>query len=80
MPGKQQLPDALKEWTELTFQQDDLTHYEVELCYGLERAVRVFDGALAGNAAMACTQVEGAKLARDSVVLAKTDLACGSLC
>lgn len=71
MPGKQQFPDTLNEGTEWTFQQDDLTHYEVELCRGPERPVWVSDRALVGDAAIACMQVEGANFARDSVVLAQ---------
>ena len=71
-PSKEQLPDMLYQWYDWAAQQSDLSEYEQELCYGPDLAVEQYDRARFGEAKFAATTVEGAKYARDSLVLTKS--------
>ncbi len=61
--------DAWRVWG----QHAGLSEQQQELCLDPTRSVQVFDGAIIGNARLACTRVEKSKFARDSVVLTKSN-------
>ena len=60
---------AARQWYAWALEQSDLRYAEKELCFGPELALQQFDRALFGEAKFAATRVEGAKYARDSLVL-----------
>ncbi|KAL3138912.1 hypothetical protein ABBQ32_005732 [Trebouxia sp. C0010 RCD-2024] len=71
-PTKEQLSAWLYQWDAWAQQQPYLSDHEKDLCYGPDLAVDQFDRALFGEVKFAATTVEGAKFARDSLVLTKS--------
>ena len=71
-PTKQQLPESLRQWYAWALEQSNLRYAERELSFGPELALQQFDRALFGEAKFAATRVEGAKYARDSLMLTKS--------
>ncbi|KAL3154528.1 hypothetical protein ABBQ32_013988 [Trebouxia sp. C0010 RCD-2024] len=68
-PSKQDLPDALQQWSSWAEAQPELCEHTQQLCYGPMRSVEVFDRARIENANSSTNATKGKKLSRNSVVL-----------
>ena len=75
-----ELAEQMSAWHDWAFdahEQGRLTQAQVELCSGPVGRAEVYDRATVGETKIACTRLEGSKLAKDSVVLMRHD---GELC
>ena len=73
-PTKRQIPAALKAWhlwAQAQLDAELLSRQQVEVCYGPLHTVQHFDRARVGPAVLVSSRLEGAKQARDSVVLSR---------
>lgn len=74
MPTKRQMPAAVQEWhvwAQEQMTQGLLSRHQVEVCFGPLHTVRHFDRATVGSAVLVSSRLEGAKQARDSVIMSR---------
>lgn len=74
-PTKGQIPSALEAWHRWAQNQlaiGSLSRHQAEVCHGPERSVKHFERARVGPAQFVTNRLEGAKKARDSVILSRS--------